>query len=108
MSATSASLSVVLIHGAFTNGSCWSKVLLGLTTRGVRAAATHCPLTGLTHDAAAVQRTIEMQAGHVVLVGHGWGGVVISEAGRHPKVAGLVYVAGVAPDSGQSFNDWSP
>src|SRR5260221_14525286 len=107
MSANSASLSVVLIHGAFTNGSCWSKVLVGLSARGIRGAATHCPLTCLAHDAAAAQRTIEMQAGHVLLVGHGWGGVVISDAGRHPKVAGLVYVAGIAPDSDQSFNDWS-
>jgi len=56
MSATSASLSVILIHGAFTNSSCWSKVLLGLRARGIRGTATHCPLTSLTHDAAAAQR----------------------------------------------------
>src|SRR5260221_10994342 len=105
MSANSASLSVVLIHGAFTNGSCWSKVLVGLSARGIRGAATHCPLTCLAHDAAAAQRTIEMQPGHVLLVGHGWGGVVIGEAGRHPKVAGPGYVARLAPDPGPSFNN---
>src|SRR5258706_12395580 len=107
MSATAASLSVVLTHGAFTNGSCWSKVLVGLRARGIRGAATHCPLTCLAHDAAAAQRTIEMQPGHVLLVGHGWGGVVIGEAGRDPKGAGLGYGAALPPPSGQSFDDLS-
>jgi len=105
-SAHSEVLSVVLVHGAFVNGSSWSRVVLSLAGQGIRATAAHCPLTSLAHDAAAAQRAIEMQAGPVLLVGHAWGGAVISEAGRHPKVAGLVYVAAAAPDSGQSLSDW--
>jgi pimeloyl-ACP methyl ester carboxylesterase len=105
MTADSTTLSVVLVHGAFATSASWSKVLALLNRAEIPAVAAHCPLTSLAHDAAAAQRAVEMQPGRVLLVGHAWGGAVITEAGRHPKVAGLVYVAAVAPDSGQCFND---
>lgn len=97
---------VVLVHGAFANGACWSKLVPLLRAKGLCVAVSHCPLSSLGDDVDAVRRTISMQDGPVLLVGHSWGGVVITEAGNYPKVGGLVYIAAGAPDSGQSFHTW--
>jgi pimeloyl-ACP methyl ester carboxylesterase len=97
---------VVLVHGAFADGSCWAKVIPLLTKRGLKAFAVQNPLSSLADDVTAVNRVVDMQEGPVVMAGHSWGGAVITEAGNHPKVKGLVYVAAGAPDSGQSFDEW--
>lgn len=97
---------IVLVHGAFADGSCWAKVIPLLTKRGLKAIAVQNPLSSLADDVTAAHRVIDMQGGPVLLVGHSWGGAVITEAGNHPQVKGLVYVAAGAPDSGQSFADW--
>jgi pimeloyl-ACP methyl ester carboxylesterase len=98
---------IVLVHGAFADGSCWAKVIPILEARGFHVVAVQNPLTSLSDDANATRRIIAMQHGPVILVGHSWGGAVISEAGDDPKVAGLVYVAAFAPDVGMSANDTS-
>jgi pimeloyl-ACP methyl ester carboxylesterase len=97
---------IVLVHGAFADGSCWAKVIPLLTKRGLKAIAVQNPLSSLADDVKAAHRVIGMQEGPVLLVGHSWGGAVITEAGNHCQVKGLVYVAAGAPDSGQSFADW--
>lgn len=94
--------SVVIVHGAFADGSDWAKVIPLLQAKGVKVTAVQNPLTSLADDVAAARRAIETQPGKVVLVGHSWGGTVITEAGRHDKVASLVYVAAFAPDAGKS------
>ncbi|WP_322028568.1 alpha/beta hydrolase [Paraburkholderia sp. J76] len=96
---------VVLVHGAFADGSSWSRVIPLLEARGLHVVAVQNPLSSLADDAAATKRVIEQQKGPVVLVGHSWAGVVISEAGNDEKVKSLVYVAAFAPDSGQSIAD---
>jgi pimeloyl-ACP methyl ester carboxylesterase len=97
---------IVLVHGSFLDGHAWSKVIPLLAERGLEAIAVQNPLRSLAEDVAAVHRAIEMQDGPVLLVGHSYGGAVISEAGNHAKVKGLVYVAGAAPESDQSCADW--
>lgn len=94
--------SVVLVHGAFADGSGWRGVYNHLTAKGYRVAIVQNPLTSLKDDVDATRRVIERQPGQVILVGHSWGGTVITEAGNHPKVAGLVYVSALAPDTGES------
>jgi pimeloyl-ACP methyl ester carboxylesterase len=95
---------VVLVHGAWADGSCWSEVIPHLLNAGLKVVAVQNPLSSLEADAATVTRTIEDQGGDVVLVGHSYGGVVISEAGNHAKVRSLVYVAAFAPGPNQSVN----
>jgi pimeloyl-ACP methyl ester carboxylesterase len=97
---------VVLVHGAFADGSCWAKVIPLLTKRGLKAFAVQNPLSSLADDVVATHRVVDVQEGPVLMVGHSWGGAVITEAGNHPNVKALVYVAAGAPDSGQSFDDW--
>jgi pimeloyl-ACP methyl ester carboxylesterase len=97
---------IVLVHGAFADGSCWAKVIPLLTKRGLKTIAVQNPLSSLVDDVTAAHRVIGMQEGAVLLVGHSWGGAVITEAGNHPQVKGLVYIAAGAPDSRQSFADW--
>ena len=97
---------IVLVHGAFASSSSWAKVIPLLKARGFSVVAVHCPLSSLANDVTAVNRVLNMQTGPILLVGHSWGGAVITEAGNHPSVAGLVYIAAGAPDSGQSFNEW--
>lgn len=97
---------IVLVHGAFADGSCWAKIIPLLTGRGLKAIAVQNPLSSLADDVTAAHRVIGMQEGPVLLVGHSWGGAVITEAGNHPQVKGLVYIAAGAPDNGQSFADW--
>lgn len=93
---------VVLVHGAFADASSWDKVIARLQSRGVRAIAVDNPLTSLADDVAATRAAIARAPGKVVLVGHSWGGTVITEAGDDPKVGALVYVAAFAPDVGQT------
>jgi pimeloyl-ACP methyl ester carboxylesterase len=96
---------VVLVHGAWGEGSNWSKVIPPLEARGLRVVAVQNPLTSLTDDVASTLRAIALQDGPVLLVGHSYGGAVITEAGNDPKVVGLVYVAAFAPDAGQAAGD---
>jgi pimeloyl-ACP methyl ester carboxylesterase len=98
---------VVLVHGAFADGSSWSKVIPLLQAKGLTATAVQIPLTSLNDDVAATKRAIDAQDGRVLLVGHSWGGAVISQIGTDPKVAGLVYVVAGAPNAGQSFSEMS-
>jgi pimeloyl-ACP methyl ester carboxylesterase len=98
---------IVLVHGAFADGSSWSKVIPLLEADGYHVVAVQNPLTSLAEDVAATKRIIALQDGPVILVGHSWGGAVITQVGVDPKVAGLVYVAAYAPDVGQSANDAS-
>jgi pimeloyl-ACP methyl ester carboxylesterase len=98
---------IVLVHGAWANGSSWSQVIPLLEARGYHVVAAHIPLTSLVEDDAAVeqaiQRITQTDPGPVLLVGHSYGGVVIGDVpGNDPRVAGLVYVAAFAPDTGQS------
>src|SRR5271165_3801254 len=105
--ANNAVRNIVLVHGAWANGSSWSLVIPLLEARGFHVVAAHMPLTSLQDDDAAVERSIERisqaNPGPVLLVGHSYGGVVIGDVpGNDPRVVGLVYVAAFAPDTGQS------
>ena len=93
---------VVLVHGAFADGSGWRNVYNDLTARGYAVTIVQNPLTSLADDVAATTRALDRQDGPAILVGHSWGGTVIAEAGIHPKVAGLVYVAALVPDAGET------
>lgn len=93
---------VVLVHGAFVDGSGWRGVYDDLTARGYRVSIVQNPLTSLEDDVAATERVLSSQDGPAILVGHSWGGTVITEAGVHPNVAGLVYVSALAPDAGET------
>lgn len=93
---------VVLVHGAFADGSGWKGVYDYLTKRGYSVTIVQNPLTSLADDVAATKRALERQDGPVILVGHSWGGTVITEAGIGEKVAGLVYVSALSPDAGET------
>lgn len=93
---------VMLVHGAWANGSSWSKVIPILTARGLRVVAVELPLTSLSDDLATVKRSLLLETAPILLVGHSYGGAVITEAGNDPKVKGLLYVAAYAPDQGES------
>lgn len=94
--------SVVLVHGAWVDGSGWLDVYNILRKDGYDVAVVQNPLTSLADDVAATRRAIAAAEGKVILVGHSYGGVVVSEAGTDPKVAGVVYIAAFAPDAGES------
>lgn len=96
---------IVLVHGAFADGSSWSKVVTKLQAKGYNVIAVQNPLTSFADDVAAAKRAIEQVDGPVLLVGHSYGGMVISEAGKDPKVAGLLYVAALVPEDGQNVID---
>ena len=98
-------ISIVLVHGAWADGSNWDDVVPALLNEGFRVCAIQNPLTSLSADVEATHRAIDRMPGKVLLVGHSWGGAVITEGGRHDKVAGLVYVSGFAPAEGESLND---
>jgi pimeloyl-ACP methyl ester carboxylesterase len=93
---------VVLVHGAFADGSGWRGVYDELTRRGYRVSIVQNPLTSLADDVASTHRVLDRQDGPTILVGHSWGGTVITEAGVHSNVAGLVYVSALAPDAGET------
>jgi pimeloyl-ACP methyl ester carboxylesterase len=96
---------IVLVHGAFADGSSWAKVIPILAKAGLNAVAVQNPLTSFDDDVAATKRAIALQDGPVILVGHSWAGVVITEVGADAKVTGLVYVAAFAPDVGEAVAD---
>jgi pimeloyl-ACP methyl ester carboxylesterase len=98
---------IVLVHGAFADGTSWSKIIPILEARGYHVTAVQNPLTSLADDVAATKRILALQDGPAILVGHSWGGAVITQAGDDAKVAGLVYVAAYAPDAGTSANETS-
>jgi pimeloyl-ACP methyl ester carboxylesterase len=93
---------IVLVHGAWADGSSWAKVIPLLQAKGFNVVAVQNPLSSLADDVAATKRAIALQDGPVILVGHSWAGMVISVAGNDPKVAGLVYVSALVPQRGQS------
>jgi pimeloyl-ACP methyl ester carboxylesterase len=93
---------VILVHGAWADGSSWSKVIPLLERKGFHVTAVQLPLTSVKEDVATVKRAIAVDTGPLLLVGHSYAGVVITEAGNDPKVSGLVYISAFAPDKGQS------
>ncbi|MBY3466173.1 alpha/beta hydrolase [Rhizobium laguerreae] len=106
MAATSASVkarNVVLAHGLFADGSCWTEVIARLQEAGLNATAVQNPLTTLPEAVAAVKRVLDRQDGPTVLVGHSFSGMMVTEAGVHPDVSALVYVAARAPDAGEDY-----
>ena len=100
----SGAVSVVLVHGGFVDGSGWDEVYRVLKRDGYRVSVVQNPTTSLDADVSATKQVIAAQTGPVVLVGHSYGGVVITEAGNDPKVAALVYIAAFAPDKGESVS----
>src|ERR1700694_3662806 len=94
---------VVLVHGAWADGSSWAEVIPRLQAAGLKVTAVQNPLTSLADSVAATRRALALQDGPTVLVAHSWGGTVISEAGMDPKVTALVYVAARAPDAQEDF-----
>jgi pimeloyl-ACP methyl ester carboxylesterase len=102
VTATAPVKNVVLVHGAFADGSGWRGVYENLVRRGYRVTIVQNPLTSLADDVAATRRALDRIDGSAILVGHSWGGTVITEAGVHPKVAGLVYVSALSPDAGET------
>jgi pimeloyl-ACP methyl ester carboxylesterase len=94
---------VVVVHGAFADGSGWEKVYTILKSHGYKVSIVGNPLTGMDEDVAATKRVLERQEGPVILVGHSYGGAIITEAGNAPNVAGLVYVAAFCPDEGETL-----
>jgi pimeloyl-ACP methyl ester carboxylesterase len=96
---------IVLVHGAFVDGSSWARVIPILQAKGYNVTAVQIPLTSLADDVAATQRAMARVNGPLILAGHSWGGVVITEAGMDPKVVGLVYIAAFAPDQGEQVGE---
>ncbi|MCG2615744.1 alpha/beta hydrolase [Terrimonas sp. NA20] len=96
---------ILLVHGAFADGSSYAKLIPILQGKGYNVIAVQNPLTSLEADVAATKRAIALADGPVLLVGHSYGGVVVTESGNDPKVAGLLYIAAVIPDEGQSLVD---
>ena len=98
---------IVIVHGAFADGSGWRGVYDVLVKKGYNVSIVQNPLTSLKDDVDATTRILDKQDGPVILVGHSWGGVVITEAGMHEKVVGLVYVAAYQPDKGENTLKWA-
>jgi pimeloyl-ACP methyl ester carboxylesterase len=94
---------VVLVHGLFADGSCWSEVIARLQAAGLNATSVQNPLTTLPEAVAAAERVLVRQDGPTVLVGHSFSGMIVTEAGEHPNVSALVYVAARAPDAGEDY-----
>jgi pimeloyl-ACP methyl ester carboxylesterase len=94
---------IVLVHGLFADGSCWSEVIARLQPKGLNVTSVQNPLTTLEEAVAAAQRALAMQQGPTVLVGHSFSGMIVTEAGIDPKVSALVYVAARAPDAGEDY-----
>src|SRR6478752_2368001 len=104
MEAGSSSGTVVLVHGGFVDGSGWQGVYDQLKQDGYSVSVVQNPTLSLADDAAVTKRVIDAQSEPVTLVGHSYGGAVITEAGTHPNVAALVYIAAFVPDKGESVN----
>ena len=94
---------IVLVHGLFADGSCWSEVIARLQRKGLNVTSVQNPLTTLPEAVAAAQRVLAQQEGPTVLVGHSFSGMIVTEAGVDPKVSALVYVAARAPDAGEDY-----
>jgi pimeloyl-ACP methyl ester carboxylesterase len=94
---------VVLVHGLFADGSCWSEVIARLQPKGMQVTAVQNPLTTLQASVEATQRVLALQQGPTVLVAHSFGGMILTEAGVDPKVSAIVYVAARAPDAGEDY-----
>ena len=99
-----ATTNIVLVHGGFVDGSGWESVYQILRNDNYNVAIVQNPTISLADDVAVTKRTIQAQGGPVILVGHSYGGAVITEAGNDPQVVGLVYIAAFAPDQGESVN----
>lgn len=97
---------VVLVHGAFADGSGYRDVYENLTKQGYHVTVVQNPLTSLEDDVTATRLALDAQDGPTILAGHSWGGAVITQAGNHPKVAGLVYIAAFQPDNNESALQW--
>jgi pimeloyl-ACP methyl ester carboxylesterase len=104
MNASLGNTTVVLVHGAWADGSCWSNVILPLRCQGLKATAAPIPLTSLTEDSATLRRVIERATGPVILAGHAYAGAVIAAA-HDDRVKALVYIAALAPDEGETVAD---
>ncbi|MEX0270771.1 alpha/beta fold hydrolase [Leptolyngbyaceae cyanobacterium UHCC 1019] len=96
---------IVLVHGFWTDASSYSEIILALLAEGYEVIAVQNPLTSLADDVAATKRALARIKGSCILVGHSWGGMVITEAGNDERVSGLVYIAALAPDAGESMMD---
>ena len=94
---------VVLVHGLFADGSCWSEVIARLQAAGLNATAVQNPLTTLPEAVTSAERVLARRDGPTVLVGHSFSGMIVTEAGVHPNVSALVYVAARAPDAGEDY-----
>jgi len=89
---------IVFVHGVWADGSCWADEIAALQAKGYRVVSVQNPVTSLAEDVATTKRAIDLIKGKIILVGHSWGGFVITQAGNDPKVVGLVYLAAYAPD----------
>jgi pimeloyl-ACP methyl ester carboxylesterase len=94
---------IVLVHGLFADGSCWSEVIARLQAAGLNVTSVQNPLTTLPEAVASAQRVLARQDGPTVLVGHSFSGMIVTEAGVHPNVSAVVYVAARAPDAGEDY-----
>src|ERR1700741_2671559 len=94
---------VVLVHGLFADGSCWSEVIARLQAKGLNATSVQNPLTTVSEAVASAERVLARQDGPTVLVGHSFSGMIVTDAGVHPNVSALVYVAARAPDAGEDY-----
>jgi pimeloyl-ACP methyl ester carboxylesterase len=94
---------IVFVHGIWADGSCWSNEIAALQAKGYPVVSVQNPITSLADDVATTQRALDLVKGKVILVGHSWGGMVITQAGNDPKVEGLVYLAAYGPDSSESL-----
>ena len=96
---------IIFVHGLWADGSCWNNVIATLQAEGYKVVSAQNPTTSLVDDVAAVKKALDRTEGPVILVGHSWGGFVITEAGIDKRVVGLVYVAGFAPDANETAVD---
>jgi pimeloyl-ACP methyl ester carboxylesterase len=94
---------IIFVHGIWADGSSWTSQILALQAKGYPVISVQNPITSLADDVAATKRAIDQAKGDVILVGHSWGGFVITQAGNNPKVTGLVYVAALVPDEGETL-----
>ena len=94
---------IVMVHGLFADGSCWTEVIPRLQAAGLNVTSVQNPLTTFAEAVASAQRVLDRQDGPTVLVGHSFSGMIVTEAGVHPKVSALVYVAARAPDAGEDY-----
>src|SRR5437762_748841 len=105
MNQSLAEITVVLAHAAWFDASSFRALIAEVRARGGNAVAVQLPLTSLSDDVTALRRVLDRQSGQIVLVGHSYGGAVITAAGDDPKVVGLVYVAAIVPDEGETVGD---